>query len=93
LPEVPTFLEQGFKTIEVREWFGFFMPGATPSEVLSDASSAVRRALSQKDLIETLSKLGMSNASSTPAELAKKLRSEHDYWGPVIKAAGFTAES
>ena len=93
LPLVPTFAEQGFNTIRVREWFGFFMPGSAPNDVVEEASAAVRHALSQKDVSVSFQKLGMETAYSSPAELTAKVKSEIEYWGPIIKPTGFTAES
>jgi hypothetical protein len=34
-----------------------------------------------------------SNRSSTPEELGRMLRTEHDRWGPIVKSIGFTADS
>lgn len=93
LPEVPTFSEQGFKSIQLREWFGFFMPAATPRTLVADAAAAISRAIAQPDLVESFALIGMTAVSDSPAELTRKLRSEYEYWGPVIKSTGFTADS
>lgn len=37
--------------------------------------------------------MGLQATSSTPAELAARLKADHDRWGPIVKAIGFTAES
>ena len=93
LPQFPTFVEQGFNTIQFREWLGFFMPGSAPIDVVKPASVAVWQALSQKDLVVTFQKLGMESIYSSPDELTAKVKSEIDFWGTVIRPTGFTADS
>ena len=34
LPEVPTFVEQGFKDIDLQEWLGWFVPARTPADIV-----------------------------------------------------------
>jgi tripartite-type tricarboxylate transporter receptor subunit TctC len=37
--------------------------------------------------------MGMEAAASTPAELAARLKSDFDFWLPIVKATGFTADN
>jgi hypothetical protein len=37
--------------------------------------------------------VGVRVEASTPAELQAWLRNEHDFWGPVVRASGFTPEA
>lgn len=92
-PNVPTFAEQGLKDLVFSEWFGLFLPpGATP-EVVSRANAAVRPALAAPEVVEGLAAMGLEAMSSTPTELAVRLKADHDRWGPVVKGIGFTADS
>ena len=93
LPNVSTFTEQGFKTISLREWFGFFMPRGTPPSLVSQSASAVAAALRSPALTQSFAKLGMEATSSTPSELSAQVDSELAYWGPMVKREGFSAES
>lgn len=92
-PDVPTFIEQGFRTVEAREWMGFFLPGKTPPEIVQRANTALRTALAAPEVIEGLAVMGLEAASSTPTELARMLRSDYERWGPIVKATGFTIEN
>ena len=92
-PDVPTFAEQGLKDIVVQEWFGFFMPAKTPNELVQRASLAIRNALKAKEVIDSFNLMGLDAAGSTPAELAGRLKADYDFWLPIVKATGFTAES
>ncbi len=90
---MPTFIEQGVKTIQVTEWIGMFAPAKTPPAVAARAAQAVRGALAQPDLAENSAKFAIQPAPSTPEELARRLKADYDYWGPVVKSVGFTPMS
>ena len=92
-PDVPTFAEQGIKQIMVQEWFGFFMPPKTPAEIVTRAANGIRSALRAQTAIDAFNLMGLEAASSTPAELAARLKSDFDFWQPIVKATGFTAEN
>lgn len=92
-PEVPTFAEQGFSDLVVEEWFGFYAPAKTPTSVISAANAAIRAALTNKAVQETLNTVGLLPGGSTPEEMARSARAEFDKWGPLIKRIGFTADT
>jgi tripartite-type tricarboxylate transporter receptor subunit TctC len=91
-PDVATFTEQGLKSIVVEEWFGFFMAAKTPAEIVNRASAALSVALREKQVVDSFALMGMEAAPSSPAELAARLKSDHDFWLPIVKATGFTAD-
>ena len=90
---MPTFVEQGLKQIMVQEWFGFFMPPKTPAEIVTRAANGIRSALRAQTAIDSFNLMGMEAASSTPAELATRLKSDFDFWLPIVKSTGFTADN
>ncbi len=91
-PDVPTFAEQGLRDIQITEWFGFFMAAKTPTEIINRASAALAVALRDKQVVDSFALMGMEAASSTPAELAARLKGDYDFWLPIVKATGFTAD-
>lgn len=93
MPQVPTFRELGYTHLVQREWFGIFMPAKTPPGAIAAAAEAIRVSMRQPDVCRVLSAIAVSAEGSTPAELQHRLRSEYDFWGPLIHASGFTAES
>ena len=93
LPDVSTFTEQGFKAIDLREWFGFFMPKGTPVLQVDRCASSVATALRSVDVVRSFAQLGMTAGSSTPSQLSAKVSSDLAYWKPVLKETGFSAES
>lgn len=92
-PLAPTFRELGLARIAQREWFGAFMPGRTPLLLAQAAADALRAVLQQSDVRDTWERAGLQVDSNGPAELQAAMRQEHDFWGPLVKASGFTPES
>jgi tripartite-type tricarboxylate transporter receptor subunit TctC len=92
-PTVPTFAEQGFADMVYDEWFGFFAPAKTPTEVVARLSAGIATALGAPEVVESLATMGLEPAPSTPAALAALLAKDTARWGPIVKAIGFTAES
>ncbi|MBA4059151.1 secreted protein [Acidovorax temperans] len=90
---VSTLTEQGLKNMSFTEWFGMFLPAGASAETVQRANAALRPALASTEVVEGLAAMGLQATSSTPAELAARLKSDHDRWGPIVKAIGFTAES
>jgi tripartite-type tricarboxylate transporter receptor subunit TctC len=93
LPEVPTFIEQGFSDLMVEEWFGFYAPAATPAATIAAANAAINQALKDKSLIDSLALQGLLPVGGTAAEMARSQKEQLDHWGPLIKKIGFTAEA
>lgn len=93
VPEVATFAEQGFPELTVEEWFGFFAPAKTPASVVAAANSAINQSLKDKGLLDSLALQGLLPLGGSSDEMAKDMRRQFDYWGPVVKRIGFTADS
>ncbi len=92
-PNVPTFAEQGFRDLVLDEWFGIFVPGKTPMDIVNRLNAAVQTALAAPEVVEGLAQMGLEARGSTPTELAALLKRDFDRWGPLVKTIGFTAES
>jgi tripartite-type tricarboxylate transporter receptor subunit TctC len=92
-PNVPTFVEQGFKDIVYDEWHGVFVPAKTPADVVERLSVSIRKALTAPDVIAALAQMGLEAKGSTPAELAAMLKKDAERWAPLIKTIGFTADA
>jgi tripartite-type tricarboxylate transporter receptor subunit TctC len=92
-PDTPTLMEQGLRDMAFSEWFGFFLPGKAPADVVQRANAALRTALADKETVDGLAVMGLEARSSSPAELAALLEADTRRWGPIVKAIGFTAES
>jgi len=92
-PNVPTLAEQGFKDLVFDEWFGFFLPAKAPADVVNRLNGALRSALAEKEVVDTLATFGLDPAPSSPDQLASAVKTDYDRWGAIVKSIGFTAES
>jgi len=93
LPDVPTFLEQGFKVDTGDAWTGMWAPAKTPKATLERVQSALKYALGLPEVRETLIQKATLNPDFRHgAEMDQIQRQELAYWGPIIKATGFTPE-
>lgn len=91
-PDVPTFVEQRYRSLVVREWFAFFMPAKVQASAIDLASMNLQQAIARPELAAAFAESGMVAASSTPAALAARIAQEQRYWQPIIAANGIKAE-
>ena len=67
LPNVPT-LSETIPGLEVISWLGYACPPATPSEIVKKINTAIRTALSNKDLQAQMQKAGVRPQANSPEE-------------------------
>jgi tripartite-type tricarboxylate transporter receptor subunit TctC len=92
-PNTPTLVEQGFKGFAYDEWFGFYVPAKTPVDVINRLNAAMRVALAAPETVNGMALMGLVAQSSSPAELAARLKADTDLWGPLVKTIGFSADA
>lgn len=91
-PQTATLAEQGMKDFVYSEWFGFYVPAKTPADIVNRLNAALRVALAAPETVSGLAVMGLEAQSSSPAELAARLKADTERWGPLVKTIGFTAE-
>ncbi|HEY3796373.1 MAG TPA: tripartite tricarboxylate transporter substrate-binding protein, partial [Bradyrhizobium sp.] len=91
LPEVPSMAETvpGYDT-EV--WWGLLGPAGMPPELIAELSHDFVAALNTDSVKARLAKLGATPIGSTPEQFDAKIHADYAKWGPIIQAAGMTAE-
>jgi len=91
LPNVPSMGETvpGYDT-EV--WWGLLGPAGLPPDVVAKLSHDFVAAVNTDTVKERLAKLGALPIGSSPQEFDARIHADYDKWGPIIKAAGITAE-
>jgi tripartite-type tricarboxylate transporter receptor subunit TctC len=92
LPDVPTLLEQGINVDTGDGWTGVWAPAKTPKAQLERMQRALKEVLALPDVRETMQKLAFTPDFRPGEEVDAIERKELAYWGPIIKASGFTPE-
>jgi tripartite-type tricarboxylate transporter receptor subunit TctC len=90
--DVPTFLELGYKEIDVDLWYAFFVPVKTPAATVKTLSSDFASILQQQAVKDIFSRAGLDASHSTPEELGAIVAKDYPRWGRVIQLKGIVAE-
>jgi tripartite-type tricarboxylate transporter receptor subunit TctC len=92
LPDVPTFGESGFRSVEGTSWFAVFAPARTPPATTAQLNEAINRALAAPELRERFARLGLEPTGGSAADLAAIMKRDTERWAPVVTASGFKGD-
>ena len=92
LPDVPTFIEQGFAGFTGSTWAGMLAPAATPRDIVKRMSDEVARIIKSDEARVRLESMGTFAAGSSPEEFDGFIAAETAKWAKVIKDAGVKAD-
>jgi len=87
LPEVPTVAET-VPGYEMTVWYGAFGPAGIPKDIVAKLNGEIARALFVPDVKKRMDDIAVEVASSTPEELAERMRKDADKWGGIIRSIG-----
>jgi len=88
LPDVPSLVEAGYPSLDVPNWFGLFLPAATPAPVLDRLRTALRT-VTGSESYRTL----MRARSAQPVMLGDRtldafLAAERTRWAEAVRSSG-----
>lgn len=92
VPDVPTFIEQGFAGFTGSTWAGMLAPAGTPREIVQRMSEEVARIIKSDETRAKLDAMGTFASGSTPAEFDAFIAAETGKWAQVIRTAGVKVE-
>jgi tripartite-type tricarboxylate transporter receptor subunit TctC len=92
LPSVPTATEAGLKGFELEAWVGIFAPAGTPTDIVTKLSSQIKAALDMPETKARADSAGIELRYLAPAALEALVKSDTDFWGKTIQAAGIKAD-
>ena len=81
LPDVPTLTELGFPAAEMTTWYGLYVTGGTPKEVVTRLVDEMQRVLKLPDVQARLRGLGGEPGGMTVEQFAALGRSEYERFG------------
>jgi tripartite-type tricarboxylate transporter receptor subunit TctC len=87
-PDVPTIAESGVAGFEVSAWDGILAPAGTPAPIIDKLNGAIRRALDDPQVRESLLARGAQPVAGTPEAFARHIRAETDKWAKVVRQSG-----
>ncbi len=87
-PDYPTIAESGLPGYVVSAWDGIFAPAGTPTRVIDTLNAAIRQALEDPQVRETLLAHGAQAVPGTPENLARHVADEAEKWAKVVKQSG-----
>src|SRR5262245_12950192 len=87
-PEVPAIAEDGVPGFNVISWYGFFVPGKTPREIIMKMNADTIAALADPNVRDRLLPLGYESRPDAPVQVGALLKKEAELWSRVIKGAG-----
>lgn len=88
VPDVPTFIEQGFAGFTGSTWAGMLAPAGTPRDIVKRMSDEVTRIIRSDETRARLDTMGTFAAGGSPEEFDAFIAAETAKWAKVIKDAG-----
>jgi len=92
IPDVPTFIEQGYKQFVMGNWTGIVAPAGTPKPVLNKLAAEVTRIIRSPEISKRLIDQGVDPLGGTPEEFGKLIRAETARFGKAVRESGAKAE-
>jgi tripartite-type tricarboxylate transporter receptor subunit TctC len=92
LPDVPAVAEL-LPGYDGDGWQGFYVPAATPKEIVARFNTEIVKVLKQPDVQRRLVDLGLQPVGSTIDEFAKVSRDEYAKWGKIAKSNNIRIDS
>ena len=91
LPDVPL-VGETLPGYEMTVWYGAFGPAGLPSDIVARLNTEIARALALPDVTKKMADIAVEVASSTPDELAARMRTDSEKWGKIIKSLNITPQ-
>jgi tripartite-type tricarboxylate transporter receptor subunit TctC len=76
----------------VDQWFGMFVPAATPREIVTSLNGAVRKALDSKAVRAMFEQEALTAVGNSPDEFAAFLKSEIARYAEIIRKGNITVQ-
>ncbi|MGB3291330.1 MAG: tripartite tricarboxylate transporter substrate binding protein [Burkholderiaceae bacterium] len=88
VPDVPPVAKtKGLEAFDLTQWFGIFVPGGTPDDIVQKIQQDIAAVLKQPDLRATLEGQGAEPSGMPTAEFVEFVKAERKKFGAIVKAA------
>ncbi len=92
LPELATFVEQGFRDVVVEGWAGIAAPAGTPRPVQERLAAAIKEVMALPALQERYRGASSTSGTLLLDDMQRFVRAEADAWRPLVIASGATVD-
>ncbi len=92
IPDVATFIEQGFPEFVMGNWTGIVAPAKTPKAVIDKLAAEVTRIVRAPEMSQRLREMGVDPMGGTAEEFGKLIRAEIERFGKAVKDSGAKAD-
>lgn len=92
LPDVPTFGELGYPGVVSETWAGIFAPAKTPAEIINRIDQAVKKALEEPRVAETMRNAGAQVDYKNSREFTEFVDREIKFWGDVVRKSNIQVD-
>ena len=69
-------------------WYGLMAPAGTPDAIVAKLNAALVATVQDRTVADKLMASGLELSSSTPEEFGSFTRTQNNYWGETLRAAG-----
>lgn len=92
-PDIPALSETpGLENYDLSNWFGLFVPAATPAEIVQALNQATNEALADPELAEKLQAQGAELTPLSVADFTSFIAQESSKYEQIVREAGIVAE-
>jgi tripartite-type tricarboxylate transporter receptor subunit TctC len=92
LPELATFVEQGYPDFVVEGWAGIAAPAGTPKPILEKLASAIKEIMALPAAQERYRAASSTGGSLTLDEWQRFVREDAQTWRPLVLQSGATVD-
>jgi tripartite-type tricarboxylate transporter receptor subunit TctC len=90
VPNVPTYVEQGFPKFTAASWAGFFAPAKTDPKILATLNSSINDIIDTPAMRKRLIDLGFDPIVASQQDADALFNAEIDKWGKMVTALGLS---
>jgi tripartite-type tricarboxylate transporter receptor subunit TctC len=92
LPNVPTFIEQGYRDFETSAFFGVVAPVRTPKDTIGELAAMLSAALKAPEVVPKLVAQGLEIIGTCGEDFRAHIRRQHDKYTRAIREGNIKAE-
>lgn len=91
-PDVPTFVETGYKDMVTGSWYGIWVPAKTPQPIVAKLNTEIVRIVNLPDVRQRIIDMGGEPVANSSAEFDAFQKAEMARWAKIVKQAGIQTQ-